>query len=58
MGTGIMIKQLRVTRKISLPATGVWLIILASLWISVILLSNIPQMVAASMANYIGLIMR
>jgi hypothetical protein len=56
MGRRSVVNGFRATTKINLSAMGVALIILIALWIIVAYLSEIPRMIAASMADYLGLL--
>ena len=56
MATQSIVSQIRAISGISLSAVGVALIILGALWITVAYLSDIPRMIAAYLADYIGLI--
>ena len=56
MATHSIASQIRAVRGISLSAVGVALIISGALYIAVVYLSDIPRMIAACLADYIGLI--
>lgn len=56
MATQIIASHLRAIRGISLSAVGTALIVLGALWIAVAYLSDIPRMIAACLADYIGLL--
>lgn len=55
MTTHNITSKIRAGRRISLNSVGIALIIGCALWITVAYLSNIPHMIAASLADYIGL---
>ena len=56
MATQSIASQIRAIRGISLSAVGVALIVFGALGIAVVYLSEIPRMIAACLADYIGLI--
>jgi len=55
MTTQSIANRIRAGHRISLSPVGIVLIIGCALWITVAYLSNIPHMIAASLADYIGL---
>ena len=56
MATQSIASHLRAIRGISLSAIGTALIIFGALYIAVAYLSDIPRMIAACLAGYIGLL--
>lgn len=56
MATQSLASQIRAITGISLSAIGTALIIFGALWIAVVYLSHIPRMIAACLADYIGLL--
>ncbi len=56
MATQSIVSQIRAISGISLSAVGVALIVFGALGIAVVYLSEIPRMIAACLADYIGLI--
>ena len=56
MATQSIASHLRAIRGISLSAIGVALIIFGALAIAIVYLSDVPRMIAACLAEYIGII--
>jgi|APFre7841882654_1041346.scaffolds.fasta_scaffold05257_6 hypothetical protein len=56
MTTQSIANRIRAAREIRLSAIGVSLIILGALWITLVYLTDIPRMIAAGIADYIGIL--
>jgi hypothetical protein len=50
------IRAIRLTGRISFSAIGLAIIVFVALWITVVYLSDVPRMIAASLAEYIGIL--
>ena len=55
MATQSTYERIRAVRGISLPAIGTALIVVGALWVAVAYLSDIPRMMAAGIAEFIGI---
>jgi hypothetical protein len=55
MATQSRYERIRAVRGISLPAIGTALIVVGALWVAVVYLSDIPRMIAAGIAEFIGI---
>ena len=56
MATQSRYELVRAVRGISLPTIGTALIVIGALWVAIAYLSDIPRMIAAGLAEYIGII--
>lgn len=56
MATQSRYERLRAVRGFRLPTIGIALIVVIALWVTIAYLSDIPRMIAASIADYIGML--
>ena len=56
MATQSRYERIRAVREISLPTIGTALIVIGALWVTIAYLSDIPRMIAAGIADYIGIL--